>query len=66
MAKQKRSSMAEAILETADSLHRVGAMDDETHAKITLRHGRTRPARELTSEGLDREELGTTIVCKER
>ena len=35
---QKLSRLAEAILESADSLHRVGAMDDETHARLTMRH----------------------------
>ena len=38
MAKQGLSRLAEAILETADGMHRTGVMDDATHAKITLRH----------------------------
>ena len=35
---QKLSRLAEAILEATDSLHRIGTMDGETHAKITRRH----------------------------
>jgi putative transcriptional regulator len=38
MTKQTSSSLSQAILETADGLHRTGIMDDTTHAKITLRH----------------------------
>ncbi len=38
MAKQKLSGLAQASLETADGMHRVGIMDAETHAKITMRH----------------------------
>ncbi len=54
MVKQKLSDMAEAILETADSLHRVGAMDDKTHARITIRH-LGRPAQ--TAEPISGEEI---------
>ena len=51
-AKQKPSRLGEAILETADSLHRVGAMDDETHARMTMRHlGRPARTRELDAKG---------------
>ena len=38
MAKQGISRLAKAILETADGMHRSGVMDDDAHAKITLRH----------------------------
>ena len=38
MAKQEPSRLAEAILETADGMHRVGVMHDDAHTKITLRH----------------------------
>ncbi|HEX3881267.1 MAG TPA: helix-turn-helix domain-containing protein [Stellaceae bacterium] len=30
--------MVRAILETADGMRRIGIMDEETHAKITMRH----------------------------
>ena len=59
--------MAEAILETADSLHRVGAMDDETHASIIMRHGgNSTGAVADQREGPSRENPGTTAVRKER
>ena len=32
------SRLAEALLETADDMRRVGIMDNATHAKITVRH----------------------------
>lgn len=32
------SRLAEALLETADDMRRVGIIDGETHAKITVRH----------------------------
>ena len=38
MAKQTLNPLTQAIIETADGLHRVGIMDDAAHAKITLRH----------------------------
>jgi putative transcriptional regulator len=38
MAKKKLSSMAEALLETAEGMHRIGVMDDATYRKITVRH----------------------------
>lgn len=37
MAK-KNSRMAEAILETAGDLHRLGMMNDEEYRQITVRH----------------------------
>lgn len=38
MAKQETSRLTKAILETADGMHGTRIMDEETHAKITLRH----------------------------
>jgi putative transcriptional regulator len=38
MTTKKLSSMAEALLETAEDLHSIGIMDDATYEKITLRH----------------------------
>ena len=38
MAKQNSSRLTEAILDTADGMHRTGLLDDAAHAKITLRH----------------------------
>jgi putative transcriptional regulator len=38
MAKKKISPMAEALLETAAGMHRIGVMDDATYRKITVRH----------------------------
>jgi putative transcriptional regulator len=34
----KPSRIVKALLETADGMHRIGIMDDMTHAKITMRH----------------------------
>ena len=36
--KAKPSRLAQALLETADDMRRVGIMDAATHEKITLRH----------------------------
>ena len=36
--KKKLSPLAEAMLETADGLHRIGLMDDADYRKITVRH----------------------------
>jgi putative transcriptional regulator len=38
MAAKKLSRIAEAILETAEGMHRIGVMDDATYRKITVRH----------------------------
>lgn len=38
MAPKKLSSLAEALLETAEGMHRIGVMDDATYRKITVRH----------------------------
>jgi putative transcriptional regulator len=36
--KKTPSRLTEALLETADDLHRIGIMDDATYRKITIRH----------------------------
>lgn len=38
MKSQKLSRMAEAMLETAAGMHRIGVMDDATYRQITVRH----------------------------
>jgi putative transcriptional regulator len=38
MKAKKLSPMAEAMLETAEGMHRIGVMDDATYRKITVRH----------------------------
>jgi len=38
MSAKKMDSLAEAILETAAGMHRIGVMDDATYRKITVRH----------------------------
>lgn len=38
MTKMQPSRLTQALLETADDMHRVGVMDVATHEKITLRH----------------------------
>ena len=38
MTKKATSRFDEAMLETAQGMHRIGIMDDATHEKITLRH----------------------------
>jgi putative transcriptional regulator len=35
---EEADPMAEAMLETANGMHRIGVMDDETYRKITVRH----------------------------
>jgi putative transcriptional regulator len=35
---KKLSKITEALLETAEGMHRIGVMDDETYHKITVRH----------------------------
>ena len=53
MAKNKR--LVAAILETADGLHGIGVMDDETHAKITMRHRIAEP--DVTPRPMDGPEV---------
>jgi len=38
MTKTAPSRLTQAILETADGMHRAGVIDDAGHEKITLRH----------------------------
>ena len=38
MTAKKMSSLTEALLETAEGMHRIGVMDDATYRKITVRH----------------------------
>ena len=38
MATKKLSRLTEALLETAEGMHRVGIMDKATYENITLRH----------------------------
>ena len=38
MKKAKKSRLTEALLETADGMHRAGVLSDSAHAKITKRH----------------------------
>ncbi len=38
MTTRKLSSLAEALLETAEGMHRIGVMDDAAYRKITIRH----------------------------
>jgi len=37
MTTKKPSRLTEALLETADGMHRIGIMDDTTHHQITVR-----------------------------
>jgi putative transcriptional regulator len=38
MTKRKNSSVTQAILETAEGMHRTGIMGDADYTKITMRH----------------------------
>jgi putative transcriptional regulator len=38
MTRKELSPFTEALLETAEGMHRIGIMDDEAYEKITLRH----------------------------
>jgi putative transcriptional regulator len=52
MAK-KLSKLTEAILETAEGMHRIGILDDEEYNKITVRHLGSQPlptAKPISSE----------------
>lgn len=55
MANKKQNRLNEAILETADGLHRLGMMDDATHRKITVRHLDERSV--VTSDPISGEEI---------
>lgn len=41
---KKLSRLAEALLETAEGMHRIGVMDDATYQKITVRHLGVQPS----------------------
>jgi putative transcriptional regulator len=52
MAKEL-SKLTEAILETAEGMHRIGILDDEEYNKITVRHLGSQPlptAKPISSE----------------
>jgi putative transcriptional regulator len=52
MAK-RLSNLTEAILETAEGMHRIGILDDEEYHKITVRHLGAQPiptARPISAE----------------
>jgi putative transcriptional regulator len=54
MTKKALSRLAEAMLETAEGMHRVGIMDAATYDKITLRHlGENSPATSQPITGLE-------------
>jgi putative transcriptional regulator len=38
MTTKKLSPIAEGLLETAEGMHRIGVMSDETYRQITVRH----------------------------
>ena len=55
MTKKKPSRLTEALLETAEDLHRIGIMDDAAYRKITVRHlGKSLPS---TAEPLTGAEI---------
>lgn len=54
MAKQL-SDLTKAMLETAEGLHRVGVLSDETYEKITVRH--LGPDAPPTAEPISPEEI---------
>lgn len=54
MAK-KLSNLTKALLETAQDMHGVGLMDDETYQKITVRH--LGPDTPPTAEPISAEEI---------
>jgi putative transcriptional regulator len=54
---KKTSSLTEALLETADDMHRLGIMDKDTHRKITVRHLGTLPLSNV--EPITGEEIRT-------
>ena len=55
MAPKKLSRLTQALLETADDMRRIGAMDAATHEKITLRHLGQRPV--ASTEPISGEEI---------
>ena len=58
MTKKKLSRIADAMLETAEGMHRIGVMDDATYRKITVRHlGERAHALSQPISGLEIREL---------
>ena len=49
------SDLTKALLETAEGMHRIGLMNDETYEKITVRH--LGPATPLAAEPITPEEI---------
>jgi len=52
---EKQSRLTEALLETAEGMHRIGVMDDKTYRKITVRHLGVQPP--PTSKPIDAKEI---------
>ncbi len=57
MTTKKLSRLSEALLETAEGMHRIGVMDDATYHKITIRH--LGPGTLSTAEPISGEEIRT-------
>jgi putative transcriptional regulator len=57
MTTNKTSRLAEALLETAEGMHRIGVMDDATYHKITIRHLGQKPL--TVAEPISGEEIRT-------
>ena len=57
MTTKKLSRLSDALLETAEGMHRIGVMDDVTHHKITIRH--LGPQALSTAEPISGEEIRT-------
>jgi putative transcriptional regulator len=55
MASKKLSRFEEAMLETAEGMHRIGVMSDETYKQITVRH--LGPEAAAVSEPISGEEI---------
>ena len=68
---KKTNSLTEALLETADDMHRLGVMDKDTHRKITIRHLGALPlsaAEPITGEEIrtlrEREHLSQAALAR--
>ncbi len=57
MTTKKLSRLSDALLETAEGMHRIGVMDDVTYHKITIRH--LGPQALSTAEPISGEEIRT-------
>ncbi len=55
MTKKALSPLSEAMLETAQDMHRIGIMDDATYEKITLRHLGEKPV--VTAQPITGDEI---------